>query len=220
MTSRLRRILGAPALFLLAGGFGVCAIPAEMPRLPEQLPSAWSSPWAMAKLDGDNRLDVAVSRVEGRSENGYVYRIDLTLSSGTRADSFTVAVGNGWGINITPRDVDGDHDLDLVITSGLDRQPVGVWINDGNGSFSEAELDDHSDAIWLEESSVAAADLASSLPALSFQQIRQFFFLAEDGWIQPRHGASPAGNAENHVVPLNSQLSRRSSRAPPRSLKP
>ncbi len=215
MISSLRMTFGVPVLFLLAGGFGVCATPAEMPRLPEQLPSAWTSPWAMAKLDSDNRLDVAVSRVEGHDENGYVYRVDLRLSSGTRADSFTVAAGNGWGINITPRDVDGDDDLDLVITSGFDHQPIGIWINDGNGSFSESEVDDFSDAIWLDQSAVTY-DENSGLPTpLAVSQFRQFFSLNYAGWIEPRPAAAIAPNANARVVPTSSRLSRRPSRAPP-----
>jgi hypothetical protein len=216
MISRLRRLLGAPALFLLAGGFGVCAMPADIPRLPGEFSPALGSPWTLARLDKDSRLDTAISRVEGRNAEGYLYRIDLTLSSGARVGSFIVAVDSRWGINITPRDVDGDHDLDLVITTRFSRQPVGVWINDGNGTFAEGDPDDYSDSIWLEDSSVSAGNPVDLFLSPAFEQIRQFSSLAEAGWIQPHPNPAVAGHAENDAVRHNSHISLQPSRAPPR----
>jgi hypothetical protein len=216
MISRLRRLLGAPALFLLAGGFGVCAIPAEIPRLPGEFSSELGSPWTLARLDNDSRLDTAISRVEGRNAEGYLYRVDLTLSSGTRVGSFTVAVDNRWGINITPRDVDGDHDLDLVITTRFSRQPVGVWINDGNGTFAEGDPDDYSDSIWLEESSVASGHPVDSCLSLAAGQTHHFFSLAEAGWIQSQPSPEFGSGTEKRASAHNSDLSLQPSRAPPR----
>src|SRR5437773_579501 len=47
------------------------------------------------------------------------------------------------GFHLSPRDVDGDHDLDIVVTAGILRQPVAIWINDGQGGFSEGDLLSH-----------------------------------------------------------------------------
>ena len=216
MISRLRRLLGAPALFLLAGGFGACAIPAEIPQLPGEFSSELGSPWTFARLDNDSLLDTAISRVEGRNADGYIYRVDLTLSSGTRVGSFIVAVDNRWGINITPRDVDGDHDLDLVITTRFSREPVGIWINDGNGTFAEGDPDDYSDSIWLEESSVAPGNPVDSGLSLAFGHAYQFFPLAESGWIHPQPSPKFACGTEKRAAGHNSHLKLQPSRAPPR----
>jgi hypothetical protein len=40
-------------------------------------------------------------------------------------------------VDIAAVDVDGDHDLDLVISSRFPLQRIGVWINDGKGSFTQ-----------------------------------------------------------------------------------
>jgi hypothetical protein len=215
MTSRLRRLFGPPALFFVAGTFGVCAIPAEIPQLPGDFSSTGNS-WTLARLDKDSRLDTAISRVEGRNAQGYVYRIDLTLSSGTRVGSFTVSADSRWGINITPRDVDGDHDLDLVITTAFSRQPVGIWINDGNGTFAEGDPDDYSDSIWLEESCITSQDPADILVSPAFEKSRQLFSLAIGGWIQPQPDPAFTGPAENWAVYHNSHITLQPSRAPPR----
>ena len=37
------------------------------------------------------------------------------------------------------RDVDGDNDRDLLILEPGSRRPVGVWLNDGAGHFTEGE---------------------------------------------------------------------------------
>ena len=186
-----------------------------MPQLPGDLSSTGNS-WTLARLDKDNRLDTAISRVEGRNAQGYVYRIDLTLSSGARVGSFTVSADSRWGINITPRDVDGDHDLDLVITTAFSRQPVGIWINDGNGTFAEGDPDDYSDAIWLEESSVTTEGPTDILLSLAFEPTRQLFSLATAGWIQPQPNPTFTGPAEDGTVYHNSHISLQPSRAPPR----
>jgi hypothetical protein len=56
----------------------------------------------------------------------------------------------GGGLHISARDVDGDHDLDLVITSTFGREPVGVWINDGHGRFTLGNADAYAKSIWQE----------------------------------------------------------------------
>jgi hypothetical protein len=194
----------------------MCAMPTEIPRLPGEFSPSLGSAWTLARLDKDSRLDTAISRVEGHNAAGYLYRIDLTLSSGTRVGSFTVAADSRWGINITPRDVDGDHDLDLVITTRFSRQPVGVWINDGNGTFAEGDPEDYSDSIWLEESSVTSENPVDSLLSPAFEQTRQFFSLAEAGWIHPQPTPEFACGKEKHAAGCNSHLSLQPSRAPPR----
>src|SRR5262249_30742968 len=71
------------------------------------------------------------------SDGRHLFRVELKLSHGEASGSFTFANSDTLGVNITAVDVDGDHDLDLVINSRLSGQEVGVWINDGSGVFTQ-----------------------------------------------------------------------------------
>jgi len=101
--------------------------------------------WAVADFDGDSRPDVAVTKTEARG-SGYVYWIELDLSTDRKGSSsqaqgnLPVVISSIFGLHLTPRDVDGDHDLDIVVTSGITSQAVAVWINDGKGGFEEGDL--------------------------------------------------------------------------------
>jgi hypothetical protein len=101
--------------------------------------------WAVADFDGDSRPDVAITKMEAR-DGGYVYWLELDLSTDRKSDSsreqsnLPGAVSSIFGMHLTPRDVDGDRDLDIVVTMGITRRPVAVWINDGRGRFEEGDL--------------------------------------------------------------------------------
>ncbi len=79
----------------------------------------------------------------------YRYRVDVHLSAET-STAFEVDSGAGGGLHISARDVDGDTDLDLVITSAFGREPVGVWLNDGRGRFTEGGTAAYSRSFWRE----------------------------------------------------------------------
>jgi hypothetical protein len=141
-----------------------CAIAsASAPGIPV-LPGATIShglvtPWVVADLDGDHRPDLANSNPTGVNVQGFQYRVEFQLSSGLASEAFTVSTSNHLGLNIVPRDVDGDHDLDLVITSGALREPVGIWLNDGKGGFSQADaslypVEDRTENIWQFQASI------------------------------------------------------------------
>jgi hypothetical protein len=103
------------------------------------------SSFAVADFDGDSRPDIAITKMEARGA-GYVYWLELDLSTERESQSpfdrtgLPVVTSTIFGLHLTPRDVDGDHDLDIVVTAGLARQPVAVWINDGQGRFEEGDL--------------------------------------------------------------------------------
>jgi hypothetical protein len=88
----------------------------------------------LADFDGDGRLDYAVAHPGGQGN----YRIDVHLGAGGGGAILVAARATG-GLRVAAFDVDGDHDIDLVITTEYAREPVGVWLNDGNGAFSEAD---------------------------------------------------------------------------------
>jgi hypothetical protein len=110
---------------------------------------------AVADLDGDHLPDVASGVKTGHTSAGYSYRVDVDLSGGAAQKSFfSVFSEEPNGLNIEAIDVDGDHDLDLVITSRLSLRPIGVWINDGSGSFTPGHLNEYSVPVWETRQSV------------------------------------------------------------------
>jgi hypothetical protein len=94
--------------------------------------------WALGDLDGDGHTDLLVSRELGQTVTGYLYRVALKLSDSAGSRSFTFENADVLGVNIGAVDVDGDHDLDLVVSRRFSLQTIGVWLNDGKGSFTKS----------------------------------------------------------------------------------
>jgi hypothetical protein len=94
--------------------------------------------FAIADFDGDRRPDFAnIQAGQNRSE-GSDYSIQIYLSQVERQSINLVApVG---GLLIEARDVDGDHSIDLVVSTAWRKQPVAIFLNNGHGTFSRAAL--------------------------------------------------------------------------------
>ena len=132
----------ALAWFVFAGASAARSLPpgTEKFELTAQIPNA------VADLDGDLQPDVATVRVEGIGPVTTQYRIELNLSAGL---SGAIAVNAPFGgLLVTPRDVDGDNDLDLIVTTSRLHLPVGIWINNGRGQFSAANPAAYPKTIW------------------------------------------------------------------------
>ncbi len=114
---------------------------------PSFTPSFCDQGCTIADLDGDGRPDLAIARAEGWGPSGFQYRVDLDLTTRAGLSSFSVFAQRG-GLLITPRDVDGDWDPDLIITSAWTFTPVGVWINDGHGGFIRGNPTAYPQSIW------------------------------------------------------------------------
>lgn len=93
-------------------------------------------PFAIADFDGDLHPDLA-SVETGRSDfSGTNYWIQLQLT--TAGHQSIQVVASMGGLEIAARDVNGDHAVDLVLTTALLRQPVAILLNDGHGNFTRA----------------------------------------------------------------------------------
>jgi hypothetical protein len=88
----------------------------------------------LADLDGDHEPDLAGSQRLARTTDGYFYEVRLFLSSDTTT-SFRVFHDNALGLKIIGLDIDGDHDVDLIISDRFFRHYIGIWLNDGKGRF-------------------------------------------------------------------------------------
>ncbi|HYR45188.1 MAG TPA: VCBS repeat-containing protein [Terriglobia bacterium] len=102
---------------------------------------------AVADLDGDHIPDIASGISTGQTSEGYSYRVDLDFSGNPQAKTLSVFSNDSTGLNIEAVDVDGDHDLDLIITGRLS-QPIGVWLNDGRGRFTPGDLANYVLSAW------------------------------------------------------------------------
>ena len=93
--------------------------------------------FSIADLDEDLKPDLASvqpGKSNGRSTD---YWVDLQLSAAGR-QKFRIVAPLG-SVQITSRDVNGDHSLDVVLTSTWLKQPVAILLNDGHGTFSRVD---------------------------------------------------------------------------------
>jgi hypothetical protein len=204
---------------MLAAANACLAATGRLPTAPPlPLRSLEHVGWAVADFDGDSRPDMAITKMEAQG-SGYVYWLELDLSTSHAADSAPKAPGfpfiasSMFGLHLTPRDVDGDQDLDIVVTIGFARQPVAVWINDGQGGFEEGDLAAYPALTYLEELSLSPQSHPETTRAL-YDQSRRSWLIASS-LLQPLvrsdHGPMPRPGFFISRVPTD----RRSARAPP-----
>ena len=97
-------------------------------------PFGWST--AIGDLNADGRLDYAIADRVGRRASGFEYALELSISGvGSRRVSFD---SPDEALDVTLRDVNHDHILDVVVTALLSRTVVRVLLNDGAGRFHDA----------------------------------------------------------------------------------
>jgi hypothetical protein len=109
------------------------AATAEPQENSSPLATQWNSHFAIGDFDGDSQPDLAtVQSGLDRSETRYWIRLEF--STGLR-DAIGVDAPSG-GLHIASRDVNGDHFLDLVVTTAWQHRPVAVLLNDGHGKFT------------------------------------------------------------------------------------
>lgn len=130
-------------------------------------------------LDGDHLSDVVLTTRGGHSSAANRHTLEISLSTGAEKQTFNFPVRRG-GLYITARDVDGDLDRDLVVTSRVTGEGIGILINDGLGVFSEGDAADRKPWVWghgarliagaTEDTSVAAPPAGTEDAATIDQQ--------------------------------------------------
>lgn len=125
------KALAAAVLALTPGGLLAAG---ESLALPAPFETYGGTAWTVADFDGDGHPDLLTARPEVAGP-GFRHRIQIQLSGAGRTVTFAID-GIQPGIQIAARDVNGDHDIDLVFTTAVSHQPVGIWLNNGAGGFA------------------------------------------------------------------------------------
>ena len=133
----LRRLILWAFLLLLCSLAGNCTASAGEIQNGAGASAGPGLQFAVADFDGDLRPDIASVQVGDSASGTSSYWIQLQLSGAGRQSIQLVAPRGG--LLIEARDVNGDHAIDLVLTTAWSRQPVAVLLNDGHGRFSRAE---------------------------------------------------------------------------------
>ena len=100
-------------------------------------PFDWST--AIGDFNADGEPDFAIADHSARrraASSGY--RIQFSVS-GLKPDDVALE-STHEAVAIGVSDVDHDNDLDIVVSAFLSHEVVGVWLNDGRGRFTSAQV--------------------------------------------------------------------------------
>lgn len=178
--------------------------------------SGFAPRFAIADFDGDRKPDLATVQIERDAVMGTRYSIRLQLSAG--GESAIVITGPLGGLQIMPRDVNGDDAMDLIVTTALDSHFVAVLLNDGHGKFTQARAGDFPIIEKNEEVRLSAA-CGPAEECATLQVTRGTYGIVE----LIESGASPERNARLllvglHEVSLADFRQGKSGRSPPGSV--
>lgn len=99
-------------------------------------PFGWAT--AVADFNADGKPDFAVVDHRSRSAAGYQYQLELSVSGQlVRVVTFESTLE---AVTVDVSDIDGDDDLDVLVTTPLSKTPIGVWLNDAHGHFTKADV--------------------------------------------------------------------------------
>lgn len=132
-----RALSGLTACIFLLLLFGFAARSTSAAPHAQYAPTASvgrGTSFAIADFDGDHRADFAYIQPGQNGSASNSYWVDLRLSlEGQRSIRLVAPPG---GLLIEARDVNGDHAIDLVVSTAWFRQPVAILLNDGHGRFT------------------------------------------------------------------------------------
>jgi hypothetical protein len=167
---------------------------------------------AMADFTGDTHPDTATVELDRFDSANVRYWIEIQLTEG--GHQFLKLTAPFGGLRITPRDVTGDGNLDLVVRAASNGALLAVYLNDGSGHFSRAET-----TAFVKILQESRSDFEFTTEQLYFGAA---FVCTESYTVgcrgeslrnPQRQNASPFPS--NEIAPLSAVLSSGSNRAPP-----
>jgi hypothetical protein len=181
------------------------------PQVSEFAPSGHvSSHFAIADFDGDSKPDLATVQIGQITASHARYWIEFKMSAGSR--QFVGVTGPVGGLEIALRDVNGDSNLDLIVTTAWLNRPIAVLLNDGHGNFTVHDPESFPATVWRYTASWSCASV----------QIKDVAALMRSsGDCRPSQGVSSTGDLPKDVVfelpegPAFSQAISVLGRAPP-----
>ena len=99
-------------------------------------PLGWST--AVGDFNTDGTPDLAIADRISHSAGGYAYQIQFSVSG--RASRTVAFESEHDALTVKVSDVDHDNDLDVVVSSSLSHEIVGIWLNDGRGGFEATDV--------------------------------------------------------------------------------
>ena len=199
--------------FVLFGLFsprGAAATEGDTPHAPVAMGPGPS--FAIADFDGDKSPDIASvdGGQIGASATSYWIQFQLT-ASGRQAIQLIAPPG---GLAIEARDVNGDHAVDLILTTAWFKLPVAVLLNDGHGRFSRAEPSEFPGAFTDSKRNWnSSSDRASETIGIPPQP--QTGICCEAANLPDARGPTDAVSASQAGFALDSLLIGHAGRAPP-----
>ena len=202
-------------LYLAANAVTFAALPPGADNPFRGLNFPWVSSWALGDLNGDQKIDVVTTRPGRRDSQGYSHEVDVRLGGSPEKGSFTFR-GPSARVRLSIRDLDGDHDWDIVILEASSPEALGVWLNDGLGNFHEGDVAKfrtalsgrNSPALWLpkQDNDPAAAIFERRIdPAvLDTLAIEREPGLETVDWeTSPQRGQAHCSNRRSRAPPCN-----------------
>jgi hypothetical protein len=130
--------IAAVCLLWLCVAFVLPHPDAHSSKLSDRLPRKpyLDNHFVFADLDGDQKPDLALVETQSQHSTRTNYSIRVKLSHGV--ESAINVKGPIGGLRVAARDVNGDDNVDLIVTSSLDGALIEILLNDGRGNFSVA----------------------------------------------------------------------------------
>jgi hypothetical protein len=164
-------------------------------------------------LDTDHQTDwITAYPCTGPSKGAY-YCIDVETSE-THSTQTLLIEGGLSGVRIVSRDVDGDHLPDILVMTGDDGRPLGIWLNDGHGGFHISDPHLYPASIWHEDPLLFPTSRAEQFPLASMTGV-QTVFLSPHRYTAPLSRVSQSPGGWDSPAACAGRTYQNSQRAPP-----